>query len=57
MTFDAVLAHLRACNPKLMPARIVSGLPILTGICFCADYGGTMTLRNGKEGGIGTTPA
>jgi site-specific DNA recombinase len=49
-TFDAVQAHLRARNPKVMPARVVSGPTLLTGICFCADCGGAMTLRTGKGG-------
>jgi hypothetical protein len=35
--FDAVQAHLRARNPKVTPARVVSGPTLLTGICFCAD--------------------
>ena len=49
-TFDAVQAHLRARNPKVTPARVVSGPTLLTGICFCADCGGAMTLRTGKGG-------
>jgi len=49
-TFDAVQAHLRSRNPKVLPARIVSGPTLLTGICFCADCGGAMTLRTGKSG-------
>jgi site-specific DNA recombinase len=49
-TFDAVQAHLRARNPRVTPARIVSGPTLLTGICFCADCGGAMTLRTGKSG-------
>ncbi len=49
-TFDAVLAHLRARNPKVTPARVVSGPTLLTGICFCTDCGGAMTLRTGKGG-------
>lgn len=49
-TFDAVQAHLRARNPKIMPARVVSGPTLLTGICFCADCGGAMTIRTGKGG-------
>jgi Recombinase len=36
-TFDAVQAHLRARNPKVTPARVVSGPTLITGICFCAD--------------------
>ncbi len=42
--------HLRARNPKVTPARVVSGPTLLTGICFCADCGGAMTLRTGKGG-------
>ncbi|MGH7086202.1 MAG: recombinase family protein, partial [Acetobacteraceae bacterium] len=49
-TFDAVQAHLRARNPKVTPARVVSGPTLLTGICFCSDCGGAMTLRTGKGG-------
>ena len=43
-------AHLRARNPKVTPARVVSGPTLLTGICFCAECGGAMTLRTGKGG-------
>jgi site-specific DNA recombinase len=49
-TFDAVQAHLRARNPKVMPARVVSGPTLLTGICFCSACGGAMTIRTGKGG-------
>jgi len=49
-TFNAVQAHLRARNPKVTPARVVSGPPLLTGICFCADCVGAVTLRTGKGG-------
>lgn len=49
-TFDAVQAHLRSRNPKVTPARVVSGPTLLIGICFCADCGGAMTLRTGKGG-------
>ncbi len=49
-TFEAVQAHLRARNPKVTPARVVSGPTLLTGICFCAKCGGAMTLRTGKGG-------
>ena len=49
-TFDAVQAHLRSRNPKVTPARVVSGPTLLTGICFCAACGGAMTLRSGKGG-------
>ena len=49
-TFDAVQVHLRSRNPKVTPARVVSGPTLLTGICFCAGCGGAMTLRTGKGG-------
>jgi hypothetical protein len=49
-TFDAVQAHLRSRDPKVTPARVVSGPTLLTGICFCADCQGAMTLRTGKGG-------
>ncbi|MDR3512503.1 MAG: recombinase family protein [Caulobacteraceae bacterium] len=49
-TFDAVQARLRARNPKVTPPRVVSGPTLLSGICFCADCGGAMTLRTGKGG-------
>jgi DNA invertase Pin-like site-specific DNA recombinase len=49
-TFDAVQAHLRSRNPKVMPARVVSGPTLLTGICFCSSCGGAMTIRTGKGG-------
>ena len=48
-TFDAVQAHLRSRNPKVTPARVVSGPTLLTGICFCATCAGAMTLRTGKS--------
>jgi DNA invertase Pin-like site-specific DNA recombinase len=51
-TFDAVQAHLRARNPQVTPARVVSGSTLLTGICFCADCGGAMTLRIRKGGTV-----
>jgi ribosomal protein L18E len=50
-TFDAVQAHLKSRNPKVTPARVVSGPTLLTGICFCAGCGGAMTIRTGKGGG------
>ena len=49
-TFDAVQAHLRARNPKVTPARVVSGPTLVTKICFCGACGGAMTLRTGKGG-------
>lgn len=50
VTFDAVQTHLHDRNPKVTPARVVSGPTLLTGICFCAECGGAMTLRTGKGG-------
>ena len=44
-TFDAVQALLKKRQPMVMPGRAVSGPTLLTGICFCADCGGAMTLR------------
>jgi site-specific DNA recombinase len=49
-TFDAVQAHLKSRNPKVTPARVVSGPTMLSGICCCADCGGAMTIRTGKSG-------
>jgi site-specific DNA recombinase len=41
-TFDAVQAHLHARNPKVTPARVISGPAILTGIFFRAARGGAI---------------
>ena len=49
-TFDAMQPHLCSRNPKVTPARVASGPTLLTGICFCADCGGAVTLRTGKGG-------
>ncbi|HKM55556.1 MAG TPA: recombinase family protein, partial [Isosphaeraceae bacterium] len=49
-TYDRVQAHLRSRSPEVVPPRVVSGPTLLTGICFCADCGGAMTLRTGKGG-------
>jgi site-specific DNA recombinase len=49
-TFDAVQALLKSRHPMVTPARIVSGPTLLTGICFCADCGGAMTLRTSGKG-------
>jgi site-specific DNA recombinase len=48
--FDAVQAHLKSRNPKVAPPQVVGGPTMLTGICFCADCGGAMTIRTGKSG-------
>jgi site-specific DNA recombinase len=44
-TFDAVQELLKSRSPMVVPGRTVSGPTLLTGICFCADCGGAMTLR------------
>jgi site-specific DNA recombinase len=55
--FEAVQALLKARSPAMTAPRVVSGPTLLTGICFCAACGGAMTLRTGKSGRYGTTPA
>src|SRR3546814_6801040 len=42
-TFDAVQKLLKARNPKVMPARVISGPTLLTGLIHCAKCGGAMT--------------
>jgi hypothetical protein len=49
-TFEAVQALLKSRSPMVTPARVVSGPTLLTGICFCADCGGAMTLRTSGKG-------
>ena len=41
---------LKARNPKVMPARVISGPTMLTGLIHCAKCGGAMTIRTGKGG-------
>ncbi len=48
--FTEVQARLKARNPAFIAPRTVSGPTLLTGICFCAQCGGAMTLRTGKGG-------
>src|SRR3546814_975085 len=36
--------------PKVMPARVISGPTLLTGLIHCAKCGGAMTIRTGKGG-------
>ncbi|WP_421697554.1 recombinase family protein [Ancylobacter sp.] len=48
--FNAVQEQLQARNPKIIPPRVVSGPTLLTGICYCAQCGGAMTIRTGKSG-------
>ncbi len=47
-TFEAVQKLLKARNPKVMPARVISGPTMLTGLIHCAKCGGAMTIRTGK---------
>ncbi len=49
-TFKGVQAMLKSRSPMVTPARIVGGPTLLTGICFCADCGGAMTLRTSGKG-------
>lgn len=49
-TFDAVQKLLKARNPKVTPARVISGPTLLTGLIQCAKCGGAMTIRTGKGG-------
>ena len=50
MQFDVVQKLLKARNPKVTPARVVSGPTLLTGLIHCAKCGGAMTIRTGKGG-------
>lgn len=45
---EAVRARLTSRNPKWTPPRVSTGPNLLTGICFCGECGGAMTLRTGK---------
>ena len=49
-TFEAVQTALKARNPKVIPARVISGPTMLTGRIHCARCGGAMTIRTGKGG-------
>jgi DNA invertase Pin-like site-specific DNA recombinase len=49
-TFEAVQQRLKARNPKVIPARVISGPTMLTGLIHCAKCGGAMTIRTGKGG-------
>ena len=49
-TFDAVQKLLKARNPKVTPARVISGPTLITGLIHCAKCGGAMTIRTGKGG-------
>lgn len=47
--FEAVQATLKAHNPRVTPARVVSGPILLTGLATCTTCGGAMTLRTGTS--------
>lgn len=47
--FDAVAATLKAHNPRVTPAREVTGPILLTGLATCAHCGAAMTLRTGTS--------
>lgn len=49
-TFDIVQAQLKARNPKVTPAAVISGPTMLTGLIHCGKCGGAMTIRTGKGG-------
>ena len=48
--FDAVQTRLRSRSPLVVPPGVVSASSLLTGIIFCADCGGAMTIATGKGG-------
>ncbi|GEL44472.1 recombinase RecB [Methylorubrum extorquens] len=47
--FEAVQATLKAHNPRMMPARVVTGPILLTGLAICTTCAGPMTLRTGTS--------
>lgn len=47
--FDAVQAKLKANNPKMNPARAISGPILLTGLATCAHCSSGMTQRTGTS--------
>lgn len=47
--FEAVQRTLKANNPRVTPARVVTGPILLTGLATCACCGGAMTLRTGTS--------
>tara|TARA_A100001391_G_C5082904_1_gene280338 strand:- start:12 stop:1667 length:1656 start_codon:yes stop_codon:yes gene_type:complete len=48
-TFEAVQSKLAANNPRINPARAVSGPILLTGLATCAQCGSGMTQRTGTS--------
>ena len=47
--FDAVQSRLKLHNPRVTPARIVTGPVLLTGLTVCASCGAAMTTRTGTS--------
>ncbi|MDV2983759.1 UNVERIFIED_CONTAM: recombinase family protein [Methylobacteriaceae bacterium AG10] len=47
--FEAVQATLKAHNPRVTPARVVTGPILLTGLATCTTCGGAMTLWTGTS--------
>ena len=48
---NSVQKLLQARNSKTeLPARVVIGPTLLTGICYCGNCGGAMTIHTGKGG-------
>lgn len=47
--FETVAATLKAHNPRVTPAREVTGPILLTGLATCAHCGAAMTLRTGTS--------
>ena len=47
--FEAVQVTLKAHNPRVTPARVVTGPILLTGLATCTKCGGAMTLRTGTS--------
>lgn len=48
--FKAVQARLRARSPAAMNPAVASSPSLLTGVIYCADCGGAMTVMTGKGG-------
>jgi DNA invertase Pin-like site-specific DNA recombinase len=47
--FDTVAKTLKAHNPRVTPARVVTGPILLTGLATCCSCGAAMTLRTGTS--------
>ncbi len=47
--FEAVQATLKAHDPRVIPARVITGPILLTGLATCTTCNGPMTLRTGTS--------